>query len=64
MTSSLDLDLPTGPELPPPPRMEKEAFIEYWQRRMADFYASRHYSAWLERTSEEMRHAKPFVWVE
>ena len=64
MNRSLDLDLPTGSELPPPPAMARDAFQEYWLRRMADFYASPHYEAWLERTSEEMRHAKPFVWID
>lgn len=59
MKSDLDLELPTGPKLPPPP-MERDAFIEYWLRRLASFYQSPHYEAWQERTSEEMRRAQPF----
>ena len=61
VNSDLDLDLPIGPELPPPPPMARDAFLEYWLRRLADFYQSPHYEAWLARTSEEMRHAEPFV---
>ena len=60
VNSDLDLDLPIGPELPPPP-MARDAFLEYWLRRLAEFYQSPHYEAWLARTSEEMRHAEPFV---
>lgn len=61
VNSDLDLDLPIGPELPPPPPMARDAFLEYWLRRLAEFYQSPHYEAWLARTSEEMRHAEPFV---
>ena len=61
MNPDLDLDLPTGPELPPPPPMSRDAFFEYWLRRVAAFYQSPHYEAWLARTSEEMRNAEPFV---
>lgn len=61
MNPNFDLDLPTGPELPPPPPMVAGAFQEYWMSRVADFYQSPHYEAWLARTSEEMRNAEPFV---
>jgi len=61
MNSDLDLDLPTGPELPPPPAMARDAFFEYWLRRMAGFYRSPHYEAWSARTSDEMRNAEPFT---
>ena len=57
----LDLDRPTGAELPPPPPMARDAFFEYGLRRVADFYQPPHYEAWLARTSEEMRNATPFV---
>lgn len=64
MNSDFGFELPTGPELPPPPPMDRAAFQQYWLRRLADFYRSPHYEAWLERTSEEMRHAQPFVWID
>ena len=60
----LDLNLPTGPGLPPPPPMDLDAALEYQARIVADFYASEHYEAWFARTSEEMRNAKPFVWID
>ena len=59
--SDLELDLPVGPELPPPPPMERTAFLEYQMSRLADFYASPYYEEWLERTGEEMRNAAPFI---
>jgi hypothetical protein len=61
---SLDLNLPGGPGLPPPPPMDREAFWRYQKRRQQEFYQSPHYEAWLKRTSEEMRHAKAFVWID
>jgi hypothetical protein len=36
--------------------------LQKWQaERLLEFYQSEHYEAWYARTSEEMRHAKPFV---
>ncbi len=64
MKYALDLQLPTGPELPPPPPMKHEAFIECWLSMMADFYRSPHYAAWERRTADEMRGAEPFVWID
>lgn len=61
MKSDLELDLPGGPGLPPPPPMDRDAFIEFWLLRMADFYKSAYYEAWLRRTSDEMRDAEPFI---
>jgi len=64
MIPELDLNLHTGPELPPPPPRDP-ATVGAWQAmQVAEFYASPHYEAWLQRTSEEMRHAKPFVWID
>jgi hypothetical protein len=61
MNPDLDFDLPTGPELPPPPPMQRDAFWEYQMERLADFYQGPHYEAWYKRTSDEMRNAEPFV---
>ena len=58
---SLDLNLPTGPGLPPPPPMDRDAAFEYNMRLLADFYQSAHYEAWYRRTCDEMRGAEPFV---
>ncbi len=51
----LDLDLPLGPGLPPPPPMDRDAFWEYMTRRQLEFYQSPHYEAWLKRTPELKR---------
>ena len=64
MKPSLDLNLPTGPELPPPPPRDRETIQAWQEKKWAEFYASPHYEAWLERTSEEMRHATAFVWID
>lgn len=61
---SLDLDLPTGPELPPPPAMDRDAMFEYNMRRLADFYESPHYEAWLKRSWESKTKGEPFVWID
>jgi hypothetical protein len=53
-----------APVCPPPPPMDRDAFWEYQARRLAEFYQSPHYEAWFKRTSEEMRKAKPFVWID
>ena len=63
-SNSLDLDLPMGRELPPPPPMDRVAFWEYQKRRQQEFYQSPHYQAWFERTWEQKRHAKAFVWID
>ena len=62
--TDLHLESIVGPGLPPPPPMELDAALEMQARYVADFYASEHYEAWFERTSEEMRNAKPFVWID
>lgn len=61
---SLDLNLPVGPELPPPPPMEREAFWAYQTQRQQEFYQSDHYEAWLKRTWEQKSKAVPFVWID
>ena len=61
---TIELKLPTGKGLPPPPPMEREAFTTYWLTRLAEFYQSPHYEAWMERTSREMKDAAPFVWFD
>lgn len=60
----LDLNLPTDPPLPPPPPMERDVVWHLQAQFLANFYASPHYEAWYQRTCEEMRHAKPFVWID
>ncbi len=57
---SFDLDLPIGAPLPPPPA-DSDALQAWQAERLADFYQSPYYEAWLARTSEEMRNAEPFV---
>ena len=44
--------------------MAHDAFVEYWLRRLADFYQSTHFEAWEKRTSDEMRKAEAFVWID
>lgn len=61
MNPNFDIHLPTGPELPPPPALDREELQQLQAARLADFYQSPHYEAWLARTSEEMRNAEPFV---
>lgn len=63
-SDSLDLDLPTGRELPPPPPMDPEAFWEYQTRRQIEFYQSQHYEAWLKQSWESKSKAVPFVWID
>jgi hypothetical protein len=58
---SFDLDLPSDEPLPPPPPIDPEVMQTWQAERLADFYQSPHYEAWLARTSEEMRNAEPFV---
>ena len=58
---SLNLNLPSGPGLPPPPPLDLETIWELQNAYLAEFYQSPHYEAWYRRTSEEMRRAEPFV---
>jgi hypothetical protein len=57
----LELNLPTGAPLPPPPPAARDALQAWQDENLANFYQSPHYEAWLARTSEEMRDAEPFV---
>jgi hypothetical protein len=61
---SFDLELPTGAELPPPPPMERDAMVAYNLSRLADFYQSPHYEAWLERSWKSKTMGEPFVWID
>ena len=61
MNPNFDIHLPTGPELPPPPPLDRDVLQQLQAARLGDFYQSPHYEAWLARTSEEMRNAEPFV---
>ena len=58
---SLDLNLPTDPPLPPPPPVDRDALWHWQAEKLAEFYHSPHYEAWLARTTEELRHYVPFV---
>ena len=60
---SLDLNLPTDAPLPPPPPVDFEALLIWQAERLADFYRSPHYEAWLKRTWEAKSKAVPFVWI-
>jgi hypothetical protein len=61
---SLDLNLPIDAPLPPPPPVDREALQRWQAERIAEFYQSPHFEEWYARTSEEMRRAKPFVWID
>jgi hypothetical protein len=60
-SDSLDLDLPQGPGLPPPPPMELDAMLEYNARRIANYYQSPYYEEWCRRTMESKSKGEPFV---
>lgn len=62
--TDLHLESIVGPGLPPPPPLARDVVWQLQAQYIADFYASPHYDAWYQRTCEEMRHAKPFVWID